>query len=173
MNPIEKMEQELKTALPSVWTRIRRAKSKTGNWFLDAKLDDHVMIATWSPRHGIGLSASALGDGYGEGPEEIFADAASATARAVKILKEKTHTTPPQEVFLRELRAITGVTQAELAKRLGVQQASVSKLERRSDITLASLRRFVAALGAQLEINVRTKNGEIVSLLDAAEPKAK
>jgi transcriptional regulator with XRE-family HTH domain/catechol 2,3-dioxygenase-like lactoylglutathione lyase family enzyme len=171
MNPLEKMEQELKKSLPSVWTRIRRAKSKTGNWFLDAKLDDHVVIATWSPRHGLGLSASAMGEGYGEGPEEVFPDPASATARAIQLLKEKAHTAPPQEVFLRELRAITGVTQAELAERLGVQQAAVSKLERRSDITLASLRRFVAALGAQLEINVRTKSGEVVRLLETREPK--
>lgn len=174
MNSLEKMEQDIKKALPGAWTRVRRAKSKTGTWFLDVKLDEHVLIATWSPRHGLGLSASALGgDGYGEGPEEVFEDIASATSRAIQLLKEKAYTAPPQEVFLRELRAIAGVTQAELAERLGVQQAAVSKLERRSDITLASLRRFVDALGAKLEINVRTKSGELVKLLDAPEPETR
>jgi transcriptional regulator with XRE-family HTH domain len=61
---------------------------------------------------------------------------------------------------------VLGFTQEDLANRLGVQQAAVSRLERRSDITLSSLRRYVEALGAQLEINVRTPDGEQLRLLD-------
>jgi transcriptional regulator with XRE-family HTH domain len=64
---------------------------------------------------------------------------------------------------------VLGFTQEELASRLGVQQAAVSRLERRSDITLSSLRRYVEALGGQLEINVRTADGEQLRLLDPGQ----
>jgi hypothetical protein len=48
-----------------------------------------------------------------------------------------------------------------------VQQAAVSRLERRPDITLSSLRRYVEALGGELEINVRTPDGEQLRLVES------
>jgi len=59
-----------------------------------------------------------------------------------------------------EARQEAGLTQAELAERLGVSQAQVARLERRGyeSYTLNSLRRYVAALGDgyRLEITLRT-----------------
>jgi predicted XRE-type DNA-binding protein len=61
---------------------------------------------------------------------------------------------------LAEARHQAGLTQAELAERLGVSQAQVARLERRGyeAYTLNSLRRYVAALGDgyTLEVNIRT-----------------
>lgn len=54
---------------------------------------------------------------------------------------------------LYELRKEQGVTQIEVADRLGVSQGSVSELERREDVYLSTLRGYVEALGGQLEIN--------------------
>src|SRR5450432_1096123 len=143
----------------------------TGKGSLDAKQDDHVVTIQWSPRRGFGVSASALGDGYGEGPEETFENREHAAARVLVLLRTKGQTVPPAGVLLRELRGLVGVTQEELAGKLGVQQAAVSRLERRDDITLGSLRRSVAALGADLEINVRTAKGDRVRLTGAADAK--
>lgn len=53
---------------------------------------------------------------------------------------------------LRGLRAGKGITQAELAERLGKSQGNVSELERRNDVYLSSLREYVEALGGKLEI---------------------
>jgi transcriptional regulator with XRE-family HTH domain len=53
---------------------------------------------------------------------------------------------------LRELRAERGVTQVELAERLGRSQGNVSAFERRDDVYLSSLREYVEALGGRLEI---------------------
>jgi transcriptional regulator with XRE-family HTH domain len=64
-----------------------------------------------------------------------------------------------------------GVTQEDLAGKLGVQQAAVSRLERREDITLSSLKRYVAAIGAELEISVRMANGEQVRLASTGGSK--
>lgn len=53
---------------------------------------------------------------------------------------------------LRKLRESAGVTQQEMAKRLHIGQASISKIERRGDIHINSLERYVEALGASLRI---------------------
>jgi predicted transcriptional regulator/DNA-binding XRE family transcriptional regulator len=55
-------------------------------------------------------------------------------------------------ISLRQLRELAGVTQEEMARRLSVRQASISKIERRGDIHINSLRRYVEALGAELRI---------------------
>lgn len=58
-----------------------------------------------------------------------------------------------------EARQAAGLTQADLAKRLGVSQAQVARVEKRGydSLTLTSLRRYVAALGTgfSLEVHVR------------------
>jgi DNA-binding XRE family transcriptional regulator len=53
---------------------------------------------------------------------------------------------------LAELRKANGLTQVELANRLGVSQGSVSELERRDDVYLSTLREYVQALGGELEV---------------------
>ncbi len=56
------------------------------------------------------------------------------------------------EMDLRALREAAGLTQEELAQRVAVTQSQLSKLERREDFRLSTLRRYVSALGGQLEI---------------------
>lgn len=56
------------------------------------------------------------------------------------------------EMDLRELRKLVGVTQAQLAERLKTSQGEVSQAERREDKRLSTLRRYVEALGGQVEI---------------------
>ncbi|MGH9040223.1 MAG: helix-turn-helix domain-containing protein [Acidimicrobiia bacterium] len=50
------------------------------------------------------------------------------------------------------LRRSRGVTQTALAERLRVSQSDLSKLERRSDLRLSTLRAYVAALGGRLRL---------------------
>jgi DNA-binding XRE family transcriptional regulator len=65
---------------------------------------------------------------------------------------------------LAEARHTAGLTQEQLAKRLGVTQSQVAKMEKRGydSYTLQSLRRYVEALGAdfRLEVQVRRSNGD-------------
>jgi DNA-binding transcriptional regulator YiaG len=53
------------------------------------------------------------------------------------------------------IREARDLTQEEVAAALGTTQASVSKLERRSDVYLSSARRYVEAMGGELEITAR------------------
>ena len=54
---------------------------------------------------------------------------------------------------LRELREQAGKTQAEVAEIAEMTQAELSKFERREDHRLSTLRRYVAALGGELEVS--------------------
>lgn len=70
---------------------------------------------------------------------------------------------------LQEIRTRRGVTQAEVAGRMSMQQAALSKLENRKDLYVSMLRGFVEALGGKLEINVVFPNEKIpLSGLDKA-----
>jgi predicted transcriptional regulator len=54
-------------------------------------------------------------------------------------------------LHLHRLREEAAISQAELAKRLGVSQSRVSAIERAEDLNLSTLQRYVAALGGRLE----------------------
>lgn len=54
-----------------------------------------------------------------------------------------------------ELRQALERTQEELAASLGVGQDTVSRIERRSDILLSTLRRYVEGVGGKLELVAR------------------
>jgi transcriptional regulator with XRE-family HTH domain len=59
------------------------------------------------------------------------------------------------ETPLYRLRQARSMTQDELAAAMGTSQTSVSKLERRPDVYLSSVRRYVEAMGGELEITAR------------------
>ena len=61
-----------------------------------------------------------------------------------------------------EARQQAGLTQAELAERLGVSQAQVARLEKRGydAYTLNSLRRYVEALGSGFRLEVAVRSAE-------------
>ena len=56
---------------------------------------------------------------------------------------------------LRRLRSARALTQATLGDLLGMSQSEVSRMERRSDMLLSTLRRFVEATGGELHLVVR------------------
>jgi len=53
---------------------------------------------------------------------------------------------------LRELRKARKLTQVRIAKTLGIKQDSVSRLEKRSDVLLSTLRKTVEAMGGTLSL---------------------
>jgi len=59
------------------------------------------------------------------------------------------------EMALHELRQARERSQEELAHALKVGQPAVAKLERRADMYVSNLRRYIEALGGSLEITAR------------------
>lgn len=60
---------------------------------------------------------------------------------------------------INRLRTEAGLTQAELAQRLGITQQAVSKMEWGEEIQVGTFRRVIAALGCELVVH--TPNGQI------------
>ena len=56
---------------------------------------------------------------------------------------------------LMEFRKAVGLTQVQLAEKMNITQVNVSKLERRKDMHLSTLRRYVEALGGELEVTIK------------------
>jgi len=66
------------------------------------------------------------------------------------------------EMPLHELRAARQLTQEHLAVILGVNQAAISKMERRADMYVSTLAKFVEAMGGKLEIRAAFPDGVVV-----------
>lgn len=96
-----------------------------------------------------------------------------------KTLEEKLASLPPlrrakiaarteeliaEEKSLGELRRARALTQKSLARKLGIGQESISKLESRGDLMLSTLRNYVEAMGGKLDLIARFPNSPPVSL---------
>ena len=57
-----------------------------------------------------------------------------------------------EEMTLRDLRKARALTQARMAEQLGITQDGVSRLEKRSDLLLSTLRKTVEAMGGSLSL---------------------
>jgi hypothetical protein len=66
-----------------------------------------------------------------------------------------------KEMALDELRTAREFTQAELSEVLRVDQGSISKLERRTDMYIGTLRRYIEAMGGSLQIRAVFPDGEV------------
>jgi len=64
-----------------------------------------------------------------------------------------------EELHLSQLRKAKGLTQEVMAQLLGVSQAEVSKTERRTELYVGTLRKFVEAMDGELVLAVRFKDG--------------
>src|SRR6202158_860107 len=81
--------------------------------------------------------------------------------RAVELIAE--------EMTLRELRRARKLTQVRMAKALGITQDSVSRLEKRSDLLLSTLRKTVEAMGGNLSLVAEFPDRQPVVLSGIAE----
>lgn len=65
------------------------------------------------------------------------------------------------EMPLHELRRARTLTQQDLAKKLGINQPAVSKIEQRADVYVSSLRAYIEAVGGKLKIVAEFPHGEV------------
>jgi DNA-binding XRE family transcriptional regulator len=63
-----------------------------------------------------------------------------------------------EQMSMIELRKAKEKTQVELAKLLGVQQTTVSRMEKRSDMYISTLRGFIEAMGGNLDLVAKFPN---------------
>ncbi len=66
-----------------------------------------------------------------------------------------------REMPLNELRRALELAQKTVGDILGMSQPEVSKLEQRSDALISTVRRYVEAMGGQLDIIARFRDGDV------------
>ncbi|WP_286975135.1 XRE family transcriptional regulator [Pseudomonas sp.] len=65
------------------------------------------------------------------------------------------------EMPLNELRQARGLSQKVLAEVMHVQQPSIAKMEKRTDMYISTLRSHIEAMGGQLEVVARFPDGSV------------
>lgn len=66
-----------------------------------------------------------------------------------------------QQLPLLELRKARKLSQQTLAEALDTTQGEVSKIEHRTDLYLSTLRSYIEAMGGELDIIARFKDGAV------------
>jgi transcriptional regulator with XRE-family HTH domain len=89
-------------------------------------------------------------------------------------IAERTRKLIAEEVALRHLRQARNLTQQRMAELLHMKQASISKIENRSDMLLSTLRSYVEAMGGSLRLVLEFPDGvaELSSLGEAPDIEA-
>jgi predicted XRE-type DNA-binding protein len=79
------------------------------------------------------------------------------------------------EMPLNELRQARGLSQKMLAEVLHIQQPSIAKMEKRTDMYISTLRSHIEAMGGELEVIARFPDGAVkinnFSELESAPPR--
>jgi DNA-binding XRE family transcriptional regulator len=155
---LKELQKKLVKRFPNAILDLDESPQGQGGDFLDVRLKDHCVVVEWRKDKGFGIS-SRSDIGYGEGVDEIYPSADEAYQRIVALFLSGSRTSSPREIRLRELRESTGLSQVELAKRMSIQQTSVSKIEQGRDLHMSTLASFVSALGGEISVTVRFPEG--------------
>ncbi len=179
MNKLSQLKQALETGFPDVECLLDLAESETGASWLN--LAAHDIAIEYRPARGFGLFLSAE-TGYGGRPDELYTDVtllqrrleqllAGRLTRAlsvreggnalrkrnggasnVKLLGRVSQQAGGQQITLKQIRDVLGLTQAVVAQALGKQQSAISKIEKRDDVLLSTLVSLIHCMHGSLEI---------------------
>jgi transcriptional regulator with XRE-family HTH domain len=171
MNAIEQLQTRIPHLLPNATMSLTPPiNNVSGVWVLDIKMGDRCITVQWAAEYGFGLSDSKDG-GYGEGPDEVFHTTEEALNRIKELTTTRARTSPSFAVLLSRLRERRGITQQQLADRLGITQATVSGIERRDDVQVSTLCRIVECLGGFIEIIAHFPDGNYTINVDGKSRK--
>ncbi len=96
---------------------------------------------------------------------DVMAALPSKRRRAIEARGQELLQKIDRRVTLAQMRKSQKVSQAKLAEALGVKQMQVSRLEKRKDPRLSTLRRSIEALGGQLTMIATFPNQEPMVLV--------
>jgi transcriptional regulator with XRE-family HTH domain len=105
-------------------------------------------------------------------PFDKFMERFTAEERAE--IEERAQALIAEEISLRDLRKALGKTQAQLARKLKKPQATVSRMERQSDMLISTLDQIVRALGGRIRLVAELPGRKplyLTGLADLASPE--
>ena len=155
--PVRQFIEALEVMHGDVSIALEKGGDIAGDWWIDVGHQTGAFTVQWKPQAGFALHPATDDAVFGEMPCERYSDTATLLRRAEQLIDQGT----VGAVGLRDFREVQGVSQAELAARLGIQQAAVSKVERRQDLHLDTLSAIIKALGGTLEMKLKFARGEV------------
>ncbi len=165
-NDVERLRDRIQERFPAGVYELLSPRTETGHWWLDVNLNRYWLTIEWRPGRGFGLSTPTEGDDF-LGPDEVYGDVDSAFARARALLLSQTPTRPPARATLPAIREMRKLSQMELASRLSINQGACSRMERRSDMLVGTLRNAVAAMGGELYLVAKFPDETVYIDLDS------
>ncbi|MGH7435306.1 MAG: helix-turn-helix domain-containing protein [Polyangiaceae bacterium] len=148
-----KLSRLLRKRFPGIVVDVDPPSRAAGDWFVDAKLREQSLVIVFRPTLGFGLSSTP--------PDEFLDTEGAVIERIAALVTSRTRTEPQRVWLLQELRERRHVSQVALADKLRVRQPTISKIERRKDVNVSTLRRYVRALGGELQITARFPEGAV------------
>lgn len=80
---------------------------------------------------------------------------AELPAQRRRRIEQETERLQAEYRTLQDLRKARALTQTQLAETLGIRQATVAQMEKRTDLLLSTLRSYVEAMGGELKLTVK------------------
>jgi DNA-binding Xre family transcriptional regulator len=157
--PLAAIAERIHHRFPEATIAFDAPSNPQASWFLDVNHQGHAVVVEWRRHPGFGVSTNPHLGGYGERADERYKEVNDAFKRVAALIIGRGSTMPPKAVRLRELRALRRISQVELAESLHVQQAAISRLERRKDILVSTLKAVVAAMGGELKVSAKFPDG--------------
>ena len=154
-SPFDEIAENIKAEFPGIEISVRKAANPTGFDYLNVRCGGIEVAVVWNQDQGFGLSsfdekADPL-DGLYSSPDEWYTNAAAVFHRVVSLLIDHQQTKPPV-ASISEIRQERHISQETVSSRLKVKQATYSKLERRGDVKVSSLKKVIEAMGGKLRI---------------------
>ncbi len=81
-----------------------------------------------------------------------YAELRAKLSPKAKKISEQLYSQHLEQMALNELREALELTQEQLAELMKVSQVAISRMERRPDMYVSTLRRVIEAMGGELEI---------------------
>ncbi len=84
MEEIQWLVEELRKRFPNLIANIDEPENPNGNYWLNAKVNEKLVIIEWVPQHGFGFFADDAG--YGEKPAEFVLTKEAALEKVIGLL---------------------------------------------------------------------------------------
>jgi DNA-binding phage protein len=163
---IEHLQTLLLERLPRCVVAVDAPDRPGGNWWLDVTLGKKRQALEYRPGRGFGLFHGKIG--YGEGATEIYRTPERAAKRLAQLMAASNG--KAVHLSLKDIRELYGHSQVTLAKKAGVRQPAISRLEKRGEVKLSTLAAAIKALGGKLEVRAHFKDADVpISLLTSKE----
>jgi helix-turn-helix protein len=166
MNEATQLHALLSTRFPDLDIELDEPAKPEGSWYLIVarRPDLDPIYVEWREGQGFGISTPAAGE-FGTGPDEVYPLLDKAFRRVVRLVLSSGSTNPPDPISLADLRRKVGLTQEELAERVGVKQANVSRAECREDLRISTVYSMVKAMGGRMVVAAVFPDGMTIKLL--------